>query len=169
MDQDLILVGQQVLRFEIVKDGKSSLGPASEHGTLLFGTPVGPRYARLCQRSVEGVSRDVYYLRKMETVLGRESGDIIFTEDPFLSRRHAAIRVERGSTGTPAFTLADLGSSNGCFVRIRGEIELGQGDQFRVGQQLFRVELSEPSRGTTRDPADQSRAARTGWPSRPSV
>ena len=167
-DQDLILVGQQVLRFEIVRDGEAGLGPASEHGTLLFGTPVGPRYARLCQRSVEGVSRDVYYLRKMETVLGRESGDIIFTEDPFLSRRHAAVRIERsgsntggssngGSGGhassgssvnglaTPTFTLVDLGSSNGCFVRIRGELEVTHGDQFRVGQQLFRVELGQPS------------------------
>jgi len=137
MDQDLILVGQQVLRFEIVRDAETSLGPASEHGTLLFGTPVGPRYARLCQRSVEGVSRDIYYLRKMETVLGRESGDIIFTEDPFLSRRHAAIRVDRPDT----FTLVDLGSSNGCFVRIRGEATVGHGDQFRVGQQLFRIDL----------------------------
>jgi len=73
----------------------------------------------------------------METVLGRESGDIIFTEDPFLSRRHAAIRVDRPDT----FTLVDLGSSNGCFVRIRGEATVGHGDQFRVGQQLFRIDL----------------------------
>jgi pSer/pThr/pTyr-binding forkhead associated (FHA) protein len=147
VDQDLILVGQQVLRFESVRDAESSLGPASEHGTLLFGTPVGPRYARLCQRSVEGVTRDVYYLRKMETVLGRESGDIIFTEDPFLSRRHAAVRVERGTAGELAFTLADLGSSNGCFVRIRGEVCVTNGDQFRVGQQLFRVELDQSRAG----------------------
>jgi pSer/pThr/pTyr-binding forkhead associated (FHA) protein len=141
-DQDLILVGQQVLRFEIVRDGEAGLGPASENGTLLFGTPTGPRYARLCQRSVEGVSRDVYYLRKMETVLGRESGDIIFTEDPFLSRRHAAVRIERAGTPTAAYSLVDLGSSNGCFIKIRGEVEVGNRDQFRIGQQLFRVELN---------------------------
>jgi pSer/pThr/pTyr-binding forkhead associated (FHA) protein len=141
-DQDLILVGQQVLRFEIVRDGEAGLGPASENGTLLFGTPTGPRYARLCQRSVEGVSRDVYYLRKMETVLGRESGDIIFTEDPFLSRRHASLRVERVGSPTAAYSLVDLGSSNGCFVKIRGEVEIGNRDQFRIGQQLFRVELN---------------------------
>lgn len=153
-DQDLILVGQQVLRFDVMREGESGLGAASEHGTLLFGSPAAPRYARLSQRTVEGVTRDVYYLRKMETVLGRESGDVVFTEDPFLSRRHAAIRA-LGKDGSPLappapgakpdvakFALVDLGSSNGTFLRIRNEIELLPGDQFRVGQQLFRVDMS---------------------------
>src|SRR6185369_8776555 len=85
IDSDLILVGQQVLRFETLKDGDGGLGPAQEHGTLLFGSPATPGYARLCQRTVEGITRDVYYIRKVETVLGRESGDVVFTEDPFLS------------------------------------------------------------------------------------
>jgi pSer/pThr/pTyr-binding forkhead associated (FHA) protein len=81
----------------------------------------------------------------VETVLGRESGDVVFTEDPFLSRRHAAIRVlgaEAGATRPPTFALVDLGSSNGSFLRIRGEIDLAAGDHFRVGQQLFRVDFA---------------------------
>lgn len=138
-DQDLFLVGQQVLRFEAVKDAEDGLGPATQHGTLLFGTPSAPRYARLSQRTTEGVARDVYHVRKVETVLGRESGDIVFTEDPFLSRRHALVRVDRERK---AFTLADLGSSNGTFIQIRGEVSIKSGDQFRVGQQLFRIELA---------------------------
>ncbi len=159
VDQDLILVGQQVLRFELVKDGEVGFGPATEHGTLLFGSPAAPRYARLSQRTVEGVTRDVYYVRKVETVLGRESGDVVFTEDPFLSRRHAAIRV-LGRDGAPvpagtkplptdgvSFALVDLGSSNGSFLRIRNEIELVPGDHFRVGQQLFRVDFDAPGIG----------------------
>ena len=164
VDQDLILVGQQVLRFELVKDGEVGFGPATEHGTLLFGSPAAPRYARLSQRTVEGVTRDVYYVRKVETVLGRESGDVVFTEDPFLSRRHAAIRV-LGRDGAPiqlsgpagskpppegvTFALVDLGSSNGSFLRVRSEVELVPGDHFRVGQQLFRVdfETNPPTRG----------------------
>lgn len=159
-DQDLILVGQQVLRFELVKDGEAGFGPATEHGTLLFGSPAAPRYARLGQRTVEGVTRDVYYVRKVETVLGRESGDVVFTEDPFLSRRHAAIRVlgpngQPIATGTKAppidqlsFVLVDMGSSNGTFLKIRNEVELVPGDHFRVGQQLFRVDWdAQPSGG----------------------
>ena len=140
-DQDLFLVGQQVIRFEVVRDG-GELGPATEHGTLLFGTPAAPRYARLSQRTVEGVTRDVFYIRKRETVFGRESGDIVFTEDPFLSRRHAAIRVlDHGR-----FALCDLGSSNGTFLQVRGEVPLFDTDQFRIGQQLFRVDLTQDAK-----------------------
>jgi pSer/pThr/pTyr-binding forkhead associated (FHA) protein len=138
-DQDLLLVGQQVLRFEVVNDADEGLGPASQHGALLFGSPATPRYARLCQRTVEGVTRDVFYIRKAETVLGRESGDVVFAEDPFLSRRHATVRVEKDPR---RFLLTDLGSSNGTFVQVRGEIPLESGDQFRIGQQLFRVDIA---------------------------
>jgi pSer/pThr/pTyr-binding forkhead associated (FHA) protein len=137
-DQDLFLVGQQVLRFEVVKDAEDGLGPATQHGTLLFGTPTAPRLARLCQRTVEGVTRDVFHVRKVETVIGRESGDIVFTDDPFLSRRHALVKVDRDKR---QYSLADLGSSNGSFVQVRGEVSIKSGDQFRIGQQLFRIEL----------------------------
>jgi pSer/pThr/pTyr-binding forkhead associated (FHA) protein len=147
-DQDLFLVGQQVIRFEVVRDAEEGLGPAIEHGTLLFGTPTSPRFARLCQRTIEGVTRDVYYISKRETVLGRESGDIVFTEDPFLSRRHAIIRADslpppsKSTSDEARFTLIDLGSSNGTFIQIRGNVTLKDGDQFRIGQQLFRVDLT---------------------------
>ena len=141
-DQDLFLVGQQVLRFEVVRDAEEGFGSASQHGTLMFGTPLAPRYARLSQRTVEGVTRDVFYIRKVETVLGRESGDIVFTDDPFLSRRHAVIRCDRPSGGdAKRFTLADLGSSNGTFLQIREEVRVKDGDHFRLGQQLFRIDL----------------------------
>ena len=144
-DQDLFLIGQQVLRFEVVKDAEEGFGVASDNGTLLFGTPATPRYARLAQRTVEGVVRDVFNVRKAETVLGRESGDIVFPDDPFLSRRHAMLRVYGAgsgrSPGTRSFTLADLGSSNGTFLKAVSEIPLRHGAQFRIGQQLFRFDV----------------------------
>ena len=142
-DQDLILLGQQVLRFEVVKDAEAGFGAASEQGTLVFGTPAAPRYARLSQRTTEGVSCDVFHVRKPETVLGRESGDVVFPDDPFMSRRHASVRFSDGPA--KVFRLTDLGSSNGTFVRIRGEIPLKHGDEFRVGQQLLRVVLNGAS------------------------
>jgi pSer/pThr/pTyr-binding forkhead associated (FHA) protein len=145
IDQDMLLVGQQVLRFDVLKEGEGGLGPASEHGTLVFGSPAAPRYARLHQRTVEGITRDVYYIRKTETVLGRESGDVVFTEDPFLSRRHAAIRVLSKDANAPRFALVDMGSSNGTFLKTRADIELAPGDHFRVGQQLFRVDFDGAS------------------------
>jgi pSer/pThr/pTyr-binding forkhead associated (FHA) protein len=104
--------------------------------TQVFGSPMLPRYARLCQRTVEGVTRDVYHLCKDEVVVGRESGDIVFTADPFMSRRHAAISRDRDG----AFSLKDLGSSNGTYLAIREEVPLADGDHVRVGQHLFRLE-----------------------------
>jgi pSer/pThr/pTyr-binding forkhead associated (FHA) protein len=152
-DQDLFLVGQQVLRFEVVKDAEEGFGVASDNGTLLFGTPATPRFARLAQRTVEGVVRDVYNVRKVETVLGRESGDIVFPDDPFLSRRHAVLRVHGPGTGSVPkgsprrFTLSDLGSSNGTFLKVHAEIHLRHGDHFRIGQQLFRFDLDGAANG----------------------
>jgi pSer/pThr/pTyr-binding forkhead associated (FHA) protein len=138
-DQDLFLVGQQVLKFEVVRDAEEGLGPATQHGTLIFGSPAVPRFARISQRTVEGVTRDVFHVQKAETVLGRESGDIVFPDDPFLSRRHAAIKVDQAGR---RFVLTDLGSSNGTFIQIRGQVTIKNGDQFRIGQQLFRIDLS---------------------------
>jgi pSer/pThr/pTyr-binding forkhead associated (FHA) protein len=147
-DQDLFLVGQQVLKFEVVKDAEEGFGVASDNGTLLFGTPSSPRYARLCQRTVEGVTRDVFHVRRTETVIGREGSDIVFTDDPFLSRRHAVLRIHGGGAEGPRrFTLSDLGSSNGTFLQVHEEIELRQGDHFRIGQQLFRFDLEEARNG----------------------
>jgi pSer/pThr/pTyr-binding forkhead associated (FHA) protein len=135
---DLVLVGLEVLRFEVVSDAEKALGPALERGTQLFGSPASTRYARLGQRTVEGVARDMFYLCREETVIGRESGDIVFTSDPFMSRRHAAItRDPRDNT----FILRDLGSSNGTYLKIRGEIELRSGDHVRIGQHLFRLDI----------------------------
>lgn len=135
---DLVLIGLEVLRFEVVSDAEKGLGPATERGTRVFGSPALPRYARLCQRTVEGVTRDIVYLGRDETVVGRESGDLVFTNDPFMSRRHAVFL--RDAT-TNVFLLQDLGSSNGTYLAIRGEHELAHGDHVRIGQHLFRLDV----------------------------
>jgi pSer/pThr/pTyr-binding forkhead associated (FHA) protein len=38
--------------------------------------------------------------------------------------------------------LTDLGSSNGTFLRLRGDRKLESGDILRMGDQLFRFELA---------------------------
>lgn len=136
-DGDMVLIGQQVMRFELLGDGETPLGPATIGGVLVFGTPEVPRIARLAQYTTEGVIRDVHYLYREETVLGRENGDIVFTDDPFLSRKHASITCDRANL---QFVLRDLGSSNGTAVRFRGERPLRHGDQLRVGRHLFRFD-----------------------------
>ncbi len=157
-DRDVVLIGQQVLRFELLGDGELPLGPASQKGVLVFGTPEAARFARLVQYTTEGVGRDVHYLFRDETVIGRENGDIVFTDDPFLSRRHAALRVDHAAN---RFTLHDLGSSNGTAIRIRGEHVLRDGDQFRIGRHLFRFEAGSlgSSASVGSDSVDSSSAA----------
>jgi pSer/pThr/pTyr-binding forkhead associated (FHA) protein len=137
-DGDMILIGQQVLRFETPSEAERSVGPATQHGVMVFGTPEQLRLGRLVQYTTEGLSRDVYYLQRDETVMGREQADLVFADDPFLSRRHAAIALQREQRRC---ILRDLGSSNGTALRCRTERALMQGDQFRLGRHLFRFDL----------------------------
>jgi pSer/pThr/pTyr-binding forkhead associated (FHA) protein len=134
-DGDSVLLGSEVLRFCWLSDAEQGLGPAIERGTDVYGSPARPRYACLCERTVEGVYRNVFYISADETVIGREFGDLVFTADSFMSRRHAAIQRDP-MAGT--FSVRDLGSSNGTYLAIRGEVELREGDHLRVGQHLFR-------------------------------
>jgi pSer/pThr/pTyr-binding forkhead associated (FHA) protein len=136
---DVVLVGQQVLRVEVLSDAEVSLGPVMHYGVMLFGTPEQPRLARLVQLTSEGIPRDVYHLYRDETVIGRESGDVVFTDDVFLSRRHVAFRLDRN---TRRVTVRDLGSSNGTLVLFRNEREIVDGDIFRIGHHLFRFDAA---------------------------
>ena len=139
-NRDLVLLGLEVLQFEMVDHAERGLGHAIQGGTLVFGSPATTRRARLCQRTVEGVVRDVYHLVAEETTVGREIGDIVFTSDPFMSRRHAVIRWQ---DATQEYVLADLNSSNGTYLAIRDDVQLDNGDFIRLGQHLFRVDLPQ--------------------------
>jgi pSer/pThr/pTyr-binding forkhead associated (FHA) protein len=58
-------------------------------------------------------------------------------DDPFLSEEHCS--VERDADG---FSLTDLGSKNGTFIRLKGEKAVSHSDYFVVGRRLLRVELN---------------------------
>jgi pSer/pThr/pTyr-binding forkhead associated (FHA) protein len=135
-DGDYLLMGKQVLRFETVTEPERNVRPALEHGVVVFGTPVRPPWARLKQITPAGVGRDVFHLTRPDMVLGREIGDIIFSEDEFMSRRHAQVSYRNGRGH-----LEDLGSSNGTFLRLRGPHGLSSGDLIRLGDELLRFEI----------------------------
>ena len=68
--------------------------------------------------------------------IGREGVDIEFPDDRFISGRHCALEF------TPqGYTLTDLGSRNGTFVRISESQTLEHGDFIFLGRQLLRVEI----------------------------
>jgi len=140
-DGDMFLVGLQLLEFRTEPPEMARLSTIQAGGCSLFGSSISPRYARLSERTSDGAPRCVFIIGRDETILGREVGDIVFSGDPFMSRRHAVL-TRQPTDGT--FTLRDLGSSNGTFLRIRGKVDLEPGDHLRIGQHLFRYEMETP-------------------------
>jgi len=136
LDGTTILIGREVLRFERVEPEESKPYPLVRHGVALFGSPPREPWGRLVALLPSGGYRDVRHLAGDEIVLGREEGDIVFRDDAFLSRRHAAVTWD----GKRA-QITDLGSSNGTFVRITAPTALKHGDHVRMGDQLLRIEL----------------------------
>lgn len=136
VDGVTILVGREVLRYERVEPEESKVHPLVRHGVALFGSPSREPWGRFVQLVPSGSHRDVRHLAGEEVVLGREEGEIVFRDDAFMSRRHAAATWD----GKRA-QITDLGSSNGTFVRITGPTALKHGDHVRLGDQLLRIEL----------------------------
>jgi pSer/pThr/pTyr-binding forkhead associated (FHA) protein len=135
-DASYVLVGKQVLQFEHLPDVEKTLRPAVEHGVVLFGTPLKAPWGRLRQITSAGTSRDVFHLTRSDLVIGREQGDIVFSDDEFMSRRHALLQLRNGRT-----LLSDLGSSNGTYVRLTGQHALSAGEMIRIGDELLRFEI----------------------------
>jgi pSer/pThr/pTyr-binding forkhead associated (FHA) protein len=135
-DNMMILVGREVLRYEKVDTEERVVHPLVRHGVALFGSPPREPWGRLVQIVPSGGYRDVRHLVGDEIVLGREEGDLVYRDDAFMSRRHAAMTWD----GKRAM-ITDLTSSNGTFVRITGPTPLKHGDHLRMGDQLLRVEL----------------------------
>ncbi len=136
VDGTTILVGREVLRFERVEPEESKVQPLVRHGVALFGSPPREPWGRLMAVIPSGGFRDVRHLSEKEIVLGREEGDIVFRDDAFMSRRHAAVTWDGKSA-----KVTDLGSSNGTFVRLTGPTSIKHGDHVRMGDQLLRIEL----------------------------
>lgn len=138
VDGMTLLVGREVLRYERVDPEETKVHPLIRHGVALFGSPPREPWGRLVAIVPSGGWRDVRHLAGEEVVLGREEGDIVFRDDAFMSRRHAAVTWD----GRKA-QITDLGSSNGTFVRITGPTPIKHGDHVRMGDQLLRIELGK--------------------------
>jgi pSer/pThr/pTyr-binding forkhead associated (FHA) protein len=136
VDGAIVLVGREVLRYETLDGDERASEPLVRHGVALFGSPPRDPWGRLLQLLPSGGIRDIRHLFGDEVVLGREEGDVVFRDDAFMSRRHAAITWDGRRP-----TLTDLGSSNGTFIRLTGPAAIRNGDQLRMGDQLFRFEL----------------------------
>ena len=130
------LVGEQLLQIEAAAP---DFGPQPDaEGTYFYASPKRASKMRLIQRLRGGDIGVIFRARGDSITIGREGNDVNFPDDPFISGRHAQV----GISADGRFTLTDLGSKNGTFVRIAGESPLVSGDYVFIGQQLLRVELT---------------------------
>lgn len=110
-------------RPEPAPDGTSWLGSAGTSGDFV---------GRLLRLGPSDVVMEAHLLRAPETTLGRTGGDILLPDDPFVSSRHVSFLW----VGTGCM-MKDLGSTNGCYIRIRGRTAIENGDHVLLGHHLF--------------------------------
>lgn len=125
-------VGRQRLLVEPVPQAAPGVG-----GALQWGSPDPGYRFRLTQILEGGIRGAAFPLKDGDNLLGREVGDVTFPTDGFVSGRHAVFQVS-----SQRLSLRDLGSSNGTFVRLNAPGLVDDGDQFLIGRQLVRVELT---------------------------
>jgi pSer/pThr/pTyr-binding forkhead associated (FHA) protein len=133
---DRLRIGQELLEYSASRQSDGA-GTPDREGTLPLGSPVSKdAWGRLVQLLGPDTAGQAFVLRGGEVFIGRERGDIRFPLDGYVSGSHAVLSRSDG-----AVSLRDLGSSNGTFIRLRGERALRPGDFILVGQQLLRFEL----------------------------
>jgi pSer/pThr/pTyr-binding forkhead associated (FHA) protein len=128
-----ILVGEQVLT---VAPAPQPEDLPDQDGTYFSASIARPAMFEIRQHLRGGQLGWVFRPEGEVVTLGREGNDINFPEDPFISGRHAELRLSGG-----VLSVTDLGSRNGTFIRINGARVLKHGDYVFLGQQLLRVEI----------------------------
>jgi class 3 adenylate cyclase/pSer/pThr/pTyr-binding forkhead associated (FHA) protein len=129
---------QMAGRVNVTKAAES----ASEKGTMIIEAPSAavPRLAiSLVVVRPDGNPGQKYPLAKPEMILGRVEGDMLFPDDPLVSRRHARFHVT-----SDAVAVEDMNSANGIFCRLNKPHSLRSGDIILMGREMFRfVERAE--------------------------
>jgi pSer/pThr/pTyr-binding forkhead associated (FHA) protein len=127
---DVFRIGQELLRFDAILEPQ-----ILEDGTEIMGSPNPGYWGRLSVIMGPNVDGSAFPLMGEEMVLGRERGDILFSDDGYVSGIHAKLSVREDG-----YFLTDLGSSNGTFIRLTQPRVIPSGSFILMGQQLFRVE-----------------------------
>ena len=128
---DLFRIGQEIIRLEELKgQGRSP------DNVERFGSPAKGYIGRLALVIGRDTTGNSFPIPERGVHCGRERGDILFSEDGYVSGLHCSIA--KGPDGR--IYLTDVGSSNGTFVRLRTEHTVGPTDILLMGQQLFRID-----------------------------
>ncbi len=122
-------IGQELLRLDAVRPPR-----LLEDGTEVMGSPNPGYWGRLALIIGRDQEGSCFPLFGDAVVLGRERGDILFSEDGYVSGTHARLSIRQGVT-----YLQDLASSNGTFIKLTSERVVPPGTHMLLGQQLFRM------------------------------
>lgn len=135
---DMIRVGQELLRFEMAEtlEALPTDWKGDDAEVKRQGSPDRGVWGRLALIGGPNVETRAYEVHTSEVTLGREIGTILFRDDGFVSGKHARIYRDQDRV-----YLRDLGSSNGTYIKIRGQRQLANGDLILMGQQLFRLQI----------------------------
>src|SRR5262249_2466751 len=128
---DIFRIGQELMRFDEI----SAPSPL-EDGTEIMGSPNPGYWGRISVIIGKDIDGSAYPLFGDAVTIGRDRGDINFPDDGYVSGLHARIFIRDGK-----HFLTDLGSSNGTFIKLRGERQVKDGTFVLFGQQLFRLNL----------------------------
>ena len=125
----IIRIGQELLRFELI----ASPEPTAD-GTELMGSPNPGYWGKLTVIIGREITGAAFPLLGESVTLGRERGEINFPDDGYVSGLHARVTLRDNRV-----YLADLGSSNGTFVKVNTERTVQHDSYVLLGQQLFRL------------------------------
>ncbi len=131
---DEFLAGEQL--FVVESPPKIGDGPSPD-GTYFYTSPKHQFLFRITQ-ILQGGGHGMSVLARTNALqIGREGGDLNFPNDLYMSASHCKIEEASGK-----FTLTDLNSRNGTYLRIKDERELAHGDYLFMGRKLLRVEIT---------------------------
>jgi serine/threonine protein kinase len=137
---------------ELVEAAREVLLPAPETEVAAAGDTSDPAVDSLRLRVTAGNAEGTEIKVDEEFLIGRqEEGEGTLGQDAEISRHHARIARSGG-----AFTIEDLGSTNGTFVngrQITGAEILSPGDRIQVGATTLVVQVSVPSAADVGAPA----------------
>jgi pSer/pThr/pTyr-binding forkhead associated (FHA) protein len=128
-DGSMFRIGQEIIRFESLRPKRT------DRDVEVQGAPRDTTIGRVTLVVGRDTALNAYPVPETGLHLGRERGEVLFPEDGYVSGLHCRIHGENGR----AF-VTDLGSSNGTYIRVRGEQSLKPGTFVLLGHQIFRVE-----------------------------
>jgi hypothetical protein len=130
---DEFIIGDQLAR--ILENPVPDVGPGPGP-TYFYSAPTWLSSFRVVQ-IYEGDREGACVVARGTTVVcGRSVADLVFANDPLVDEQHCIVEEQAGT-----IVLTDLGSRTGVFVRVKGEHELGHGDEILVGRTRLMVDL----------------------------